>query len=172
MQLPEPQGKALDAIVAGRLAWSTAKELARLGHTAETLEALEAAGLVERWELPKELAWTLTSWGAFKLGLEIVEVGREEDPRWGTQADVVKYHRVFRQRGHYEMKYPELLCDPAPGPDVLIDPISEEPLVLFGRTVVIDKRLKRQLKAQAKKGKAKKPKGAKAPKRKPMKASA
>lgn len=80
------------------------------------------------------------------------------------------------------MKCPELIVDKTPGPEFLIDPISEEPMVLFGRTVPIDPRMKRKLeklmaeaeKAKAKRRKAKKPKGAKSPrgKRSKMKASA
>ena len=168
MQLPELEGKALDAIVAGPLAWSTAKDLVRLGHTTETLEALETAGLVARWELPRETAWTLTPFGAWSLGREIVEVGSQEDPRWGWPAEMPKFQRVIREHGHYAMKLPELIADKTPGPEFLIDPVDEEPLILFGRTVVIDKRLKGPPKGGAKTRKAKKPKG----KRAKLKASA
>lgn len=88
------------------------------------------------------------------------------------------YGTPYHEPKHYEMKYPELIVDKTPGPEFLIDPISEDPLILFGRTVVIDKWMKRQIarvmaeaeKAKAKRRKAKKPKGAKG-KRSNLKAS-
>jgi len=90
------------------------------------------------------MAWTLRSWGAWSLKREIVEVGKREDPHWRAESDALKYHRVYREHGHYGMKYPELIVDKTSGSEFLIDLVSEEPLVLFDRTVLIDKRLKAQ----------------------------
>ncbi|MHC5541062.1 hypothetical protein ACYOEI_22805, partial [Singulisphaera rosea] len=69
------------------------------------------------------------------------------------------YFRVPREsKGHgTRIKFPELLVDPAPPPDSYLDdetgrPLAladGQPLVLFGRTVVRDKRLKGKAKGKA-----------------------
>ena len=83
---------------------------------------------------------------------------------------------AFCERGHYALKFPEIVRATTPAPDYLIDPISEVPLLLFNRLVPIDKRMRRKveclIEADAKKAekakakrKAKKPKGATSQKR-------
>ncbi|WP_422930851.1 hypothetical protein [Singulisphaera sp. PoT] len=145
MELSEAERGTLAVIVGGKLAWSSAQDLASQGHPPEVLGALEAAGLVERWTLARELTWTLTPIAAQALEVELVEVGYQEDPRWIPSGQAPRFAHAFRQRGHYELKHPELLLSKAPGPDVLIDPETEDPLLLFGRTIAIDPRLRRKV---------------------------
>lgn len=74
-ELTEASRAALDAIRGGREAWSDLATLAAAGVARETLEALEAAGLAERWPLPEPVGehWTLTALAAQRLGLRLDE---------------------------------------------------------------------------------------------------
>ena len=162
MELSEAERGTLAVIVSGKMAWSSGPELAGQGHPPEALRALEAAGLVERWTLARELTWTLTPIAAQALGVELAEVGYQEDPRWMASHQAPRFSRTLRQRGHYELKHPEMILAK---PDVLIDPETEDPLLLFGRTIAIDPRMRRKLEQLY--GRVEGPAGSKAGRRKP-----
>ncbi|WP_422926632.1 hypothetical protein [Singulisphaera sp. PoT] len=110
-------------------------------HLKPTLHALEAAGLVELWTLARELTWTLRPTTAEALGVEVPEVGDQEDPRWVASGLVPRISRTLRQRGHHVLKHPEMILAK---PEVLIEPKTEDPLLLFGRTIAIDPRMRRR----------------------------
>ena len=93
----------------------------------------------------------------------LVEVGYQEDPRWVASGQLPRFTRTLRQRGHYELKQLDLLLSKAVGPDVIIDPETEDPLLLFGRTIAIDPRMRRKFERMLKP----KPSKAKAGRRKP-----
>lgn len=94
-----------------------------------------------------DTAWTLTPIAARTLGLVLVEEGPDETPRWGFPADEARFGRVRREKGHGALAFPEEVPDKAPGPELLIDSADGEPLKRFGRTVVIDERLRKLAKA-------------------------
>lgn len=131
------------------------------------LEALVALGVVLRWpppvvgtmELPQPLV-TLTAWGAWGCGVEVVESDREV-PRWGEiredgrRRDDGKPIRVPPTDRQVRLPLPALVADLRPGPDpdadepeYLRDEWSGEPVALFagedgaGVPVVVDPRLK------------------------------
>jgi hypothetical protein len=78
----------LDAIVEGKLPWSTVDEICRFvrldrEQVLDQLADLEAEGMIESWEdWPKGLAVTLTPLMARRMGVRIVERGIHEEPRW------------------------------------------------------------------------------------------
>ncbi|AGA28720.1 hypothetical protein [Singulisphaera acidiphila] len=152
--MTDPELAALEAIVAAPLAWSPIADLKLLGHTPETLAGLQALGLVEPWGSAADLVWTLTPWGATVLEVVIIEHGPNEVPRWSQPWNAPRFVRVPRHR--HEMRWPwmEELPSRDLGPlDVLILGEDAKPLLLFGRTVVKDKRIKPP--PRAKKAKAK-----------------
>lgn len=156
MEVGEVERAVLDTIVAAPLAWSPTADLEATGHALETLAGLQFLGLVEPWGSSADLVWTLTPWGATLLEVIIIEHGSDEVPRWGRPADVPRFIRSVRESTrHCALKFPEQLADKAPGPaeEFLLDEASGEPLLLFGRTVVKDKRIKPA--QPAKKGKTK-----------------
>jgi hypothetical protein len=88
--LTEPERGILLAIVADRYATvPLAPVVARYG--AETVEQLEALGLVERWRLRNGDRLTLTVWGA--VGLELAE-----HPVWVTEEERDERGRLVRRQ--------------------------------------------------------------------------
>lgn len=138
---------ALDLIVSGAEAWTSAEALASAGHGPAELAALEAAGLAEPWGLPGGDAWTLTPLAAYLLGVCL-----DGPLRWAPRPlDVTLRRRpchVHCAPGQCRLRLPELVPDRAPGPEYLIDPVSEAPIRLLpqlfdsGKPVIIDKRLR------------------------------
>jgi hypothetical protein len=140
--LTAPQQSLVAAIVAGKLAWSGIADLATAGHAPETLAELEGLGIVERWGEPHvgrmaEATVTLSPWGAWVRGVEIVErieirgEELEEDPVWAERPAAPR--RVVLPRRAHETRFPwmEAFPDPLPGPEVLVDEVSEEPVKMF-----------------------------------------
>ena len=138
--------------------------LAGLGSDhAEAVTELRSLDLVALWEhdgLGHPLASgpriTLTPWGAWVLGVELVE-DVDEFPYWDTAEapDGPRPRRgirVPRAPGEYGIPLPDLLVDPASidEPAYLIDEWSGTPMHLLGAEVVIDRRIK--AKPKAKKG--------------------
>jgi hypothetical protein len=136
---------ALDLIVSGTEAWTSAGTLAAAGHGPEALAALAAEGLIARWDLPAPHGrqWTLTPLAAYLLGVRL-----DGAPRWDPRPLNVTRRRACRSRcdrGYCRLRYPERVPDTAPGPEYLVDPVSERPVRLFGERavlVVIDRRLR------------------------------
>jgi hypothetical protein len=173
----------LDAIVAGVEAWSMVDALEAAGHGGATLAGLEAAGFVERWERPDGLAVTLTPWGKYCREVEIGErtivvrvakteggqpvIGRDGEPATVGVPELVPYWKApgtptaprSALRVGCRLPFPELVPDPLPGPEYLVDEISEKPIELFARLfdgspvegvkVVIDKRLKKPARSRS-----------------------
>lgn len=153
----------LDLIVRWHRPYSRDERLLQSGVNLISLFELEAAGWTERWVMGKgsdtRTFWTLTPWGAKSFGVALVEYGIRERPRWsktGNEKPFVMNQRVAYQE---ELLDPELIPDPAPSPEFLIDETSGQPVKLFqkegfaGFAVIVDKRLK--TKTGGKKPKAK-----------------
>jgi hypothetical protein len=119
-----------------------------------TLEELEAAQLLERWERPDGRAWTLTPYAARCLKVEIRErlelTGDEaaEVEYWDYAAKPRRSPRMPLPRFMARIPFPDRLIDPSPGPGFMVDEVSDEPVKLFagggggGILVEIDRRLK------------------------------
>lgn len=177
----------LEAIETADEAWMMMRDLLASGHAAETLVGLAEAEMIEFWEHPDGLAVTLTPLGKHRRSVEIRErvgfgrkqamragrpvVDRDGNPVMVNTPEVIPYwnpagqawgrlgSRAVRKRDR-RLAIPERVPDPAPGPEFLIDDVSEKPVELFARLfdgtpvsgvkVVIDKRLKPKAKAKAK----------------------
>jgi hypothetical protein len=144
--LGDPEWAALGAVVAGRWAWSAQIYLAASGHEPATLAGLVEGGHLEPWELPDDprcpfpagLVLTLTPATAEALGVEIVEEGPAERPRWARVRYDDRGRRTDRGKPAirafpYEvrLRMPELVPDPAPGPEFLVDEESGEEVRLI-----------------------------------------
>jgi len=134
---------ALDAVVVQPWAWTSLALLVAQGHDPGVLGGLIDEGWLRRWELPDDVVVTLSPWCARKFWLEIVELGLAERPRWGRRAITQRmlargvtgppvylpsYARlqteaemVVIQKYELELKLPELVVDPAPGPEYLAE---------------------------------------------------
>lgn len=155
-ELREEEVAVLGRIIGGRRAW-----VAGLGGT--VVERLVEVGFVVRWERD---AWgrslvggpytTLTPWGAERLGVELrerhwvrwdhysdhYERVLVEEPYWArvnghTRSSFVLPHQA-RQCG---LDYPELVPDPAPGPEYLVNEDGKPITFLGGYKARIDHRL-------------------------------
>jgi hypothetical protein len=105
---------ALQVLIDTDLAWTFEGRLARSGIKPETLEGLEASGWIVRWPTPKGMAWTLHPWGAWALGVVIVEEGAAESPRWGDPSEETRYVVAARSDHTVRLWFPELVRDKGP----------------------------------------------------------
>jgi hypothetical protein len=109
-------------------------------HSLETLKSLEAAGIIASWSFtengkPKPWkAWILTPFAVARLGLVIIEEGVEEYPRWGYPSEISKAVRVQHEPGQSPLVFAEMIQDPSPGPEFLLDPVCDMPVRLFAGT--------------------------------------
>jgi hypothetical protein len=153
-----PERAVLAAIVGAPRAWAGSS-----GLDETAVAALVAAGVVEPWAEDRRgraIAGgpylTLTPWGAWALGVELVEHlvvadgEAEEVPRWQAVGRDPRPVRLPRRACEYRLAAPELVPDPRPGPEQAVDD-DGEPLTLFGGVpVMVDRRMG----AGAKKAKA------------------
>lgn len=148
--MTEAEAAALDAVSRGRWAWVAQVYLAASGHDPATLTGLIEKGLLVPWDTPPDpaclaspaappcgLVLTLTPYGAERLGVEVVEAGPAERPRWeriryderGRRTDRGKPAiRAFRYESR--LRLPELIPDTAPGPEYYVDEESGKPIRL------------------------------------------
>ncbi len=156
--LSDDQRAVLASIVAGKLAWTLITE------TTEAITSLVGLGLVERWTARGIDAVTLTPWGAWIMGVEIIErvkiVGDEieEDPVWVEKPAAPRQLRLPRRQHEVRFPWMEVFEDPLPGPEFLVDEESGKPIELFARMfdgewiggvrVKIDRRMKGKKKAR------------------------
>jgi hypothetical protein len=157
--LPEPERAALHSIIADRYATVVWSALA-LAHGVDVLERLEAAGLIERWVMPHQTRVTLTVWAADGIPLaerrewvpveDVDALGRVtrrstwgDEPYWcphgtewgprcpGKNRRGVAAYRSDGPIAMVALTRPELVVDKRPGPEFLLDEVSEEPVKLF-----------------------------------------
>jgi hypothetical protein len=148
----------LEAITAGTEAWTMVEVLEKAGHEPETLEILQASGLVERWERPDGVAITLTPWGEYcrsvvirertvvireprveggravlsKRGKPLMTESTEIVPFWGAEGEGSgRGERVFPRRHERRLLCPESVPDPRPGPEFLLDEENGQRVTLF-----------------------------------------
>ncbi len=161
--LEDAQRAVVLAVVAAPEAWSRAEDLA-LAFGPEVVTALIGLGWLDLWQRPDYTAITLTPIAAVRLKVRIVEhwatapkdkddpsPGRcvAEMPGWRDESTPERAVKLPRHAHEVELPFPELVPDHRPGPELLIDEVSEEPVRLFqdalrprGVTVVIDRRIR------------------------------
>jgi hypothetical protein len=157
LELTEEEQAALEAIIRNRRAW-----IAGLG--VEVVERLVVAQIVVLWATDSQGRpleggpyATLTPYGAEQLGVELRErrwikwvhqAGYHErmlieEPYW---VRIGRPQRAFVLPGQARqcgLDYPELVPDPAEGPEYLVDEEGSPITLLGGHEVVIDPRLGR-----------------------------
>lgn len=169
--VPAPATRRRRRLKPRRRAWSMVETLRADGHAGETLASLETTGLVDHWSHPSGPAVTLSPWGKFVQDVEILErpttvqeeatdrdelgkrvrvkVAREDvELFWGKEDPSRRRpFRLPRRRREFSTPLPELIPDPGPGPEYLLDD-DGEPVQLFaalftgtGFPVEIDHRL-------------------------------
>lgn len=161
LRLTDPEAAALDAILGHESAWMMGNEVSEAGLDRAALGGLRDAGLVVRWDLGIDEAWTLTAWGAARLGVVVVEDNMLENPRWGYPSQDWKF-----VRGHRDSRIasvdPAWLASKAMTPleaaiheeereQYLLDPKTGGLLHLFGMPVPIGKRTQKQRQEAARK---------------------
>jgi hypothetical protein len=129
--------------------------LVEQGHARSTIDALQAAGLLDFWDLHSGAAATLSPLAAERIGIELVEL-HQRDPvaiRW----TVARPRRRVKIRQRFAVNQDVLLSvvDGAPGPVAnaeaaerwtrgkpeVLDASSDAPLLLCGARVFIDPKL-------------------------------
>lgn len=160
------QRAVLDAIVAGKLAWSSEIEITlHLGcldpdELLRVLGEVVGLGLVVPWVLYGETQYTLTPWGAVALDVHILErtviVGEEleEDPYWAETTQEPRSIHLPKRR--HEIRWPWM--DELPDPEtvkrsgeVLCDE-DGEPVTVLGMPVPVDPKLKGAKQSERKAG--------------------
>lgn len=122
--------RALDCLRRGPIAWRSPEELAiRLGWDIETtkdeLAELDAQGWIDVWEREFDLVVTLSAWGAERLGLRLIELGRDECPRWVSVGDPDP-PPVRIPPGTAGIGRLDGIADPSPTPEQLME-LAEAP---------------------------------------------
>lgn len=155
MEFPEEEQLVLVTILRSRRAWVS-------GLDGLLVDRLEEAGMVIRWatdigghDLEGGPYVTLTPWGAEQLGVELRErhcvrwVHEPdhhervliEEPHWVKAGLPQRSFVLPRQAQQCGLEYPELVPDPSPGPEYLVDEEGTEVTLLGGYKVKIDPRL-------------------------------
>ena len=107
----------------GKTVWSAPADLAsELGwsvdETTDRLAELDATGWVQVWERARDVVVTLSSLGAERLGVRLVEFGLNLTPRWlainEPEPPIPRASGVFINARAMEL---EFVIDPAPRPD-------------------------------------------------------
>lgn len=85
--LDDPEKRLLNAILRGAAVWSAPTDLAaelgwNLDETTDRLADLDASGWIEVWERSSDVVVTLSTLGAERLRVRLVEHGRNLTPRW------------------------------------------------------------------------------------------
>lgn len=137
------------------LAWSPLGHLKNAGHHPDTIAALVRSGWLVTWDLQEGTQVTLTPWAADQLGVELEEFGLEELPGWqkvepGRTPRPIRLPWEPKRRTLFDLR---LVRDPRPAPgqeeDVLLDPSTGVPMILFGQLIKRAKRKRPSLRATA-----------------------
>lgn len=155
--LGEDEVAVLGRIVGGRRAWVA-------GIVGSVMERLVEVGFIVQWERDahgRELKGgpyiTLTPWGAERLGVELRERHYVRWERHETHNERFFVEELYwawvgipqrpfvfpHQARQSSLEYPELVPDPAPGPEYLTDEDGEPILLFRGYKARIDHRLHR-----------------------------
>ena len=84
--------RIVEALIKAPVAWQSPSELAaalgiNIEDTLDILASLDVEGWLAAWERELDIVVTLSIGGASFLGLRLVEIGRDEVPRWARQGD-------------------------------------------------------------------------------------
>jgi hypothetical protein len=135
LELTEEGRRLVEALVRAPVAWQSPAELARalgrdLEETTDLLASLDAEGWLSAWELEPDVVVTLSVGAASRLGLRLVESGREEVPRWAGMGDPEppspRASGVFRGDRAARL---ELVVDPSLTPQELAERAEEAPML-------------------------------------------
>ncbi len=147
--LSEPEVALLDAITRGRWAWASQIYLVASGHEPSTMASLVRRGWLVLWTTPDDpacntsrrtcpcgLVVTLTPWAAEEQSVEIIEEGTAERPRWTRIRYDERGKRTEKGKPPihafaYELRLPETIPDPTPGPEFMVDEESGEEIRAF-----------------------------------------
>jgi hypothetical protein len=131
----------LDAIVSGSWAWVAQIWLVVTGHEPSAIASVISKGLVVPWDTPEDsaselarlrcpppcgLVLTLTPWGAELKGVEIVEVGPAERPKWAKKQVEVRRRPIQIDKFTCMLRLPREVEQKAVGREYLTDPESGE----------------------------------------------
>lgn len=150
MDLSDDERRLIEVIVAGEKAWSKVADLARAGHTLETIAALLLREILEKWDHPDDgETVTLAPLGVY-LWTESLELAerpltihrlkreygkvvkvceRERVNFWIEGAKPEKQRRKRRVEDYGMMA--ALVRDKEAEDEVVVDEVTEEPVELF-----------------------------------------
>lgn len=142
--LSAAESALLAAICAGPpaalpLAWSGRARLEADGHAPETIDGLVVAGWLVLWELAEGVQVTLTPLAAYRLRVELEERGLDELPTWQEMESGRKPRpiRLPHEPGRQPLLdlHPARQSDPEPEDEVMRDPWTGQPILLFGQVI-------------------------------------
>ncbi len=145
LELSEEGRRIVEALVKAPLAWQSPAELASamgrdLEETTDLLAALDAEGWLSPWEREFDVVVTLSVGAASRLGVRLVESGRDEVARWAKLNDPEpappRASGVFRDVLASRM---ERVVDPSHSPDEAAEQ-AEEALVRSALPSASDRR--------------------------------
>ena len=92
LELSEAGLRIVQALVNAPVAWQSPAELAatmglEVEETTDLLAGLDAEGWLSAWERELDVVVTLSVEAASRLGVRLVEFGRDEVPRWARRGD-------------------------------------------------------------------------------------
>jgi hypothetical protein len=123
LELSEEGLRIVEALVKAPVAWQSPAELAStmglgIEATTDLLAFLDADGWLSAWEREFDVVVTLSVEGASRLGVRLVEFGRDEVPRWAGLGEPEpprpKASGVFRSERAACL---ELVVDPSESPE-------------------------------------------------------
>lgn len=121
-EIPETWQRVFKALTEAPLAWQGPDDLAEaldwdLETTLDHLADLDVAGWLEVWELDEGPTVTFSPLAAGRLGLKLVEEGRDESPRWWPAGDPEPPRPRARNVCNTEKGADlDFVVDPGPGP--------------------------------------------------------
>jgi hypothetical protein len=131
LELSEEGRRVVEALVRGPLAWQSPIELAsamglNLEGITDLLADLDADGWLSPWEREGDVLVTLSAGAAARLGVRLVESGRDEAPRWSSlgnpEPPMPRASGVFRDE---RAAWLELVVDPTDSPEEALERAEE-----------------------------------------------
>jgi hypothetical protein len=131
LELSEEGKRVIEALIGAPLAWQSPAELASatgldIETTTDLLASLDADGWLSPWELESDVVVTLSVGAAARLGVRLVESGRDEASRWARAGDpeppIPRASGVFRDERAASL---ERVVDPLGSPEEALERAEE-----------------------------------------------